>query len=58
MRCSDELILISAYMFFVCFGCVIEIQVRETSRKPDEMYTLLERLSPGTRKIEVGMNVE
>lgn len=28
-------------------------QVRETSRKPDEMYTLLERLSPGTRKIEI-----
>ena len=27
--------------------------MRETSRKPDEMYTLLERLSPGSRKIEV-----
>ena len=27
--------------------------MRETSRKPDEMYTLLERLSPGTRKIEI-----
>lgn len=26
-------------------------QVRETSRKPDEMYSLLERLSPGTRKL-------
>lgn len=28
-------------------------EVRETSRKPDEMYSLLERLSPGTRKLEV-----
>lgn len=28
-------------------------QVRETSRKPDEMYSLLERLSPGTRKVEI-----
>ncbi len=28
-------------------------QVRETSRKPDELYPLLERLSPGTRKLEV-----
>lgn len=29
------------------------MQVRETSRKPDEMYSLLERLSPGTRKLEI-----
>ena len=29
------------------------LQVRETSRKPDEMYGLLERLSPGTRKLEL-----
>jgi MT-A70 len=28
-------------------------QVRETSRKPDELYSLLERLSPGTRKLEI-----
>ncbi len=33
---------------------VLVADVRETSRKPDEMYSLLERLSPGTRKIEVG----
>lgn len=32
---------------------VVVAEVRETSRKPDEMYTLLERLSPGTRKLEV-----
>ncbi|GAX76354.1 hypothetical protein CEUSTIGMA_g3800.t1 [Chlamydomonas eustigma] len=32
---------------------VLVADVRETSRKPDEMYTLLERLSPGTRKIEI-----
>ena len=31
----------------------VSIQVRETSRKPDEMYSLLERLSPGTRKLEI-----
>ena len=29
------------------------VQVRETSRKPDEMYSLIERLSPGTRKLEI-----
>lgn len=28
-------------------------QVRETSRKPDEIYGLIERLSPGTRKLEI-----
>lgn len=28
-------------------------QVRQTSRKPDEMYSLLERISPGTRKVEI-----
>ena len=27
--------------------------MRQTSRKPDEMYSLLERLSPGTRKLEM-----
>ncbi|KAK9819653.1 hypothetical protein WJX72_000802 [[Myrmecia] bisecta] len=32
---------------------VLVAEVRETSRKPDEMYSLLERLSPGTRKIEI-----
>ncbi|GFR47571.1 hypothetical protein Agub_g9297, partial [Astrephomene gubernaculifera] len=32
---------------------VVVAEVRETSRKPDEMYSLLERLSPGTRKLEV-----
>jgi N6-adenosine-specific RNA methylase IME4 len=32
---------------------VVVSEVRETSRKPDEMYALLERLSPGTRKLEV-----
>ena len=28
-------------------------QVRATSHKPDEVYGLIERLSPGTRKIEL-----
>ncbi|DBB14193.1 hypothetical protein WJX82_003213 [Trebouxia sp. C0006] len=32
---------------------VLVAEVRETSRKPDEMYSLLERLSPGTRKLEI-----
>lgn len=32
---------------------LVVAEVRETSRKPDEMYSLLERLSPGTRKLEV-----
>jgi N6-adenosine-specific RNA methylase IME4 len=34
---------------------VVVAEVRETSRKPDEMYALLERLSPGTRKLEVSL---
>ena len=32
---------------------VIVAEVRETSRKPDEIYNLIERLSPGTEKIEI-----
>ena len=32
---------------------VIVAEVRATSRKPDEMYGVLERLSPGTMKIEL-----
>ena len=28
-------------------------EVRETSRKPDEIYGLIERMSPGGRKIEL-----
>ncbi|XP_038069097.1 N6-adenosine-methyltransferase subunit METTL3-like [Patiria miniata] len=32
---------------------VIVAEVRETSHKPDEIYGLIERLSPGTRKIEL-----
>ncbi|KAI9098826.1 MT-A70-domain-containing protein [Phlyctochytrium arcticum] len=32
---------------------VIVAEVRETSRKPDEIYRLIERLCPGTRKIEI-----
>ena len=29
------------------------LQVRATSHKPDEIYGIIERLSPGTRKIEL-----
>ena len=32
---------------------VVCAEVRETSRKPDEMYDLLERLAPGSRKLEM-----
>jgi len=32
---------------------VIVAEVRETSRKPDEIYGLIDRLSPGTRKLEL-----
>ena len=28
-------------------------QVRQTSQKPDEVYGLIERLAPGTRKLEL-----
>jgi len=28
-------------------------QVRDTSHKPDEIYGIIERLSPGTRKLEL-----
>lgn len=30
---------------------IIVSEVREKSRKPDEIYGIAERLSPGTRKI-------
>jgi mRNA (2'-O-methyladenosine-N6-)-methyltransferase len=30
---------------------VIVAEVRETSRKPDEIYGIIERLSPGSRKL-------
>eukprot|EP00795_Rhopilema_esculentum_P001119 gene1119-15459_t len=32
---------------------VLVSEVRDTSHKPDEIYGLIERLSPGTRKIEL-----
>lgn len=32
---------------------VVVSEVRETSRKPDEIYGMIERLSPGTRKLEI-----
>jgi len=33
--------------------CIMLTQVRATSHKPDEIYGIIERLSPGTRKIEL-----
>ena len=40
--------------FHIGFDCdVVVSEVRETSRKPDELYTMIERLSPGTRKLEI-----
>lgn len=32
---------------------VIVAEARETSRKPDEIYDIIERISPGTRKVEI-----
>lgn len=32
---------------------VIVSEVRETSRKPDEVYALIERMCPGGRKVEI-----
>ena len=32
---------------------IIVTEVRETSRKPDEIYNLIERISPGTNKLEI-----
>lgn len=32
---------------------VIVAEVRATSHKPDEVYGIIERLSPGTRKVEL-----
>lgn len=32
---------------------VLVAEVRETSRKPDEIYGIIERLAPGQRKIEI-----
>ena len=40
--------------FHIGLDCdVVVAEVRETSRKPDELYTMIERLTPGTRKLEV-----
>ncbi|KAJ6218290.1 hypothetical protein RDWZM_009447 [Blomia tropicalis] len=33
--------------------CLVGMKVRATSHKPDEIYGIIERLSPGTRKIEL-----
>jgi mRNA (2'-O-methyladenosine-N6-)-methyltransferase len=32
---------------------VVVSEVRETSRKPDEVYGIIERMCPGGRKIEI-----
>lgn len=32
---------------------VVVSEVRETSRKPDEVYELIERMCPGGRKVEI-----
>lgn len=32
---------------------VVVSEVRETSRKPDEVYGLIERMCPGGRKVEI-----
>ena len=32
---------------------VIVAQVRDTSRKPDELYAMIERICPGGRKVEL-----
>ena len=32
---------------------VIVSEVRETSRKPDEVYRIIERMCPGGRKLEI-----
>jgi len=32
---------------------VVVSEVRETSRKPDEVYDLIERMCPGGRKVEI-----
>ncbi len=32
---------------------MIVAEVRATSHKPDEVYGIIERLSPGTRKLEL-----
>ncbi|KAJ1531163.1 N6-adenosine-methyltransferase subunit mettl3, partial [Cladochytrium tenue] len=34
-------------------GDVVVAEVRETSRKPDEIYALIERLCPGVPKLEI-----
>lgn len=44
----------SPRLFNVGFDCdVIVSDVRATSHKPDEIYGIIERLSPGTRKLEL-----
>jgi mRNA (2'-O-methyladenosine-N6-)-methyltransferase len=40
----------SHYLTFVVLNL---FKVRATSHKPDEIYGIIERLSPGTRKVEL-----
>jgi len=43
-----------SYTFNKGLDCdVIVAEVRATSHKPDEIYGIIERLSPGTRKLEL-----
>ena len=41
-------VLLSIHLMCLCF-----YKVRATSHKPDEIYGIIERLSPGTRKVEL-----
>jgi mRNA (2'-O-methyladenosine-N6-)-methyltransferase len=46
---DTDVIVAEVSAFFWC--CSNFQKVRETSRKPDEVYQIIERLSPGTRKL-------
>ena len=48
--CSRYVTLTSAYELFELNRL---LEVRDTSHKPDEIYGIIERLAPGTRKLEL-----
>ena len=41
------------FFMFHSISSYFNLQVRATSHKPDEIYGIIERLSPGTRKVEL-----
>lgn len=49
----DVLVAGTRYKFINKLNSQSFLEVRDTSHKPDEIYGIIERLAPGTRKLEL-----